>query len=133
MAQIFTNFDQLVKLGRIGRAKGMAGKVGIKAVVSLDVQEGDLVSVNASIFQSKKWESVYKVAFEHIAAKFGKNAVRLAFTYYEIEQKRIDRFIELAPEYLNVANIEEPEVDEQSYVLSCYSDKATVGIFAEKA
>jgi DegV family protein with EDD domain len=133
MAQIFTSFDQLVKNGRLGRAKGFAGKLGVKAVVTIDLEKGDLIPVNVPIIQSRKWEAVCNIAVEHVAKKFGKTAVEITFTYDDIEQNKVDVLEEIAYQKLTVVNRQKPERTKQSLVITGHSDKGTAAIFAEKA
>lgn len=126
MAQIFTSFKQLRKNGRIGRAKSLvAGAMGIKGVVSLDLNIGDLNKVG----QARKWSEVYEIAIKHIASTVGKRAVRVAFTHFEIDEKYIEQFKENVFSKLNVR--EEGPTCEQSYVLSGHTDIGTLAAFAE--
>jgi DegV family protein with EDD domain len=128
MAQVLSNLEPLRKAGRIGRAASlMAGVFNVKAILSLDLELGELYGVG----KARGIEKYAKLMIEHIAKKMGDQAVRLSVAYFEPLEVDIDKIITRARSALNVTEKSVSKA-EQSLVISAYTSVDSAGIIAEK-
>lgn len=129
MAQVISDLEPLKKSGRIGKAAGyIAGVFDIKAVVSLDLEAGELYG----IAKARGSEKYSKVIAKHLVSKMGNGAVKLTAAYFELQEIDLHKIIERTKNTLNVDISSEVKRVEQSYVISAYTSVDSAGIFAEK-
>jgi len=128
VSQIISDLEPLRKAGRVGRAgKLIAGILGVKAIISLDLEAGELFGIG----KARGFEKYTQIAIDHIAAKMGDAAIKLCVAYFEPNEINIDKLVDRAKDQLNiVGNI---DATEQSYVISSYTSVNSAALFAEKA